>query len=204
MHSGARPYDVGMTSEPSTVAAPVASPWVAPMLRAVPALVVGLAITFTADHSPLLGLVMLGAFGLASAAALATTGLRLPRAEPVRQLHRGLAIIAGAIGALALVGAATMGGGLPLLLLLVGGYAVLAGAFELVWGIRHRGRSPLARDAVVIGIGTLALAIVLALVGDPVSAVGFFGAYAVVLGVFLLIAGFSVPPSTSPKESPAP
>ena len=32
----------------------------------------------------------------------------------------------------------------------------------LVWGIRHRDRSALARDAVVIGGGTLALAVVLA------------------------------------------
>jgi len=96
---------------------------------------------------------------------------------------------------------ATVGGGLALLLLLVGGYAVLAGALELVWGIRHRDRSPLARDAVVIGIGTLALAVVLALVGDPVSAVGFFGAWAVMLGVFLLIAGFSLTSTTPAKES---
>jgi len=163
--------------------------------------VVGLIITFTANHSPALGLVMLGAFGLATAVVLAFTSLRMQRDDPQRPLHRGLAIIAGAAGALALVVLATVGGGLALLLLLVGGYAVLAGALELVWGIRHRDRSPLARDAVVIGIGTLALAVVLALVGDPVSAVGFFGAWAVMLGVFLLIAGFSLTSTTPAKES---
>lgn len=195
-----------MTSEPSTPAAEASaapSPWVAPVLRALPALAVGLTITFTADHSPVLGLVMLSVFGLASAAVLALTSLRLDRDEPLRPLHRGLAVIAGLAGALALVVLATVGGGLALLLLLIGGYAVLAGALELVWGIRHRASHPLARDAVVVGIGTLALAIVLALVGDPVSAVGFFGAYAVVLGVFLLIAGFSLKWSTPAKESAA-
>lgn len=205
MLSGARPYDEPMTTEPSSAApsGTAASPWLALLLRAVPAIIVGLAITFTADHSPALGLVMLGAFGLATALVLALTSLRMRHGEPLRPLHRGLALIAGLAGALALVVLATVGGGLALLLLLVGGYAVLAGALELVWGIRHRDRSPLARDAVVIGVGTLALAVVLALVGDPVSAVGFFGAYAVVLGIFLLIAGLSLKWSTPVKESAA-
>ncbi|MDO9589875.1 MAG: hypothetical protein Q7J04_01885, partial [Microcella sp.] len=96
--------------------------------------------------------------------------------------------------------AAVVGSALPVLLLLIGGYAVLAGALELVWGIRHRDRSPFARDGIVVGIGTLALAVVLALVADPVSAVGFFGAYTVMLGVFLIIAGLSLRWSASPQE----
>lgn len=179
------------------------SPWVAPVLRAIPALVVGLIITFTAEHSASLGLGMLAAFGLGTSFVLAVTSLRMGGDDPQRPLQRGLAIIAGLAGVLALVVLATAGGGLALLLLLVGGYAVLAGALELVWGIRHRDRSPLARDAIVIGSGTLALAVVIALVGDPVSAVGFFGAYAVVLGVFLLIAGVSLTSSTSARESSA-
>jgi len=173
------------------------------VLRAVPAIAIGLTITFTADHSALIGLVMLSVFGIATAAVLTLTSLRTGRGEPVRSLHRGLALFAGLAGALALVVVVTAGAGLPLFLLLVGGYAVLAGAFELVWGMRHRGRSPLARDAVFIGIGTLALAIVLALVADPVSAVGFFGAYAVMLGIFLLIVGFSLKWSTPVKEGVA-
>lgn len=200
MLSGARPYDNDMTSELSS---PAAAPWAAPLLRAVPAIAVGLIITFTADHSPTLGLIMLASFGMASAIVLVLTSVFMRRGEALRPLHRGLAVIAALVGALALVVLATVGGGLALLLLLIGGYAVLAGALELVWGIRHRDRSPLARDAVIIGVGTLALAVVLALVGDAVSAVGFFGAYAVVLGVFLLIAGFSLKWSTPVKESAA-
>ena len=179
------------------------SPWVAPVLRAIPALVVGLIITFTAEHSASLGLGILAAFGLGTSFVLVVTSLRMGGGNPQRPLHRGLAIIAGLAGVLALVVLATAGGGLALLLLLVGGYAVLAGALELVWRIRHRNRSPVARDAVVIGIGTLALAVVIALVGDPVSAVGFFGAYAVVLGVFLLIAGVSLTSLTPARESSA-
>ncbi|MFN4002476.1 hypothetical protein [Microcella sp.] len=191
-----------MTAEPTSTAAE-RSGWLAPVLRAVPAIAVGVIITFTADHSPALGLTMLGVFGLATALALLVAGWRETAAEPARALHRGLAIVAGVAGALAFVAVATLGGGLPVLLLLVGGYAVLAGALELVWGMRHRGVSPLARDAVIIGAGTLALAIVLALVGDSVSAVGFFGAYAVVLGIFLLIAGLSLKWTPLVKESTA-
>ncbi len=193
-----------MTSALSSL--PVArarSPWVGPVLRAVPALTVGLIITFTANHSPALGLSMLGAFGLATAVVLAVSTVLMSAGEPLKALNLGLAIIAALVGTLALVALVMMGSGLAMLLLLVGGYAVLAGGLELVWGIRHRGRHPFARDAVVIGVATLALAIVLALVGDPVSAVGFFGAYAVVLAVFLLIAGFSLKWSTPVKESTA-
>lgn len=178
--------------------------WVAPVLRALPALAVGLVITFTADHSPALGLTMLASFGIVTALVLALSTVRMAAGDLRRALHIGLAVIGGVVGALALVVLATATGGLALLLLLIGGYAVLAGALELVWGIRHRDRSPLARDAIVVGIGTLALAVVLALVGDAVTAVGFFGAYAVVLGVFLLIAGFSQTSSSDVKESPAP
>jgi hypothetical protein len=173
------------------------------MLRAAPALVVGLSITFTADHSSMMGLVMLGVFGTVTALMLALTSLHMAKSEPLRSLHRGLAPIAFVAGALAVTVVISGVEGLPLLLLLAGGYAVLAGAYELVWGLRHRDASPLARDAVIIGTGTLAFAVVLALVGDPVSAVGFFGAYAVVLGIFLLIVGLSLKWSTPSKEGTA-
>lgn len=191
-----------MTSTAPAVAAP-SGPWLPPILRALPAVAAGLAITFTADHSSTVGLGMLALFGLGSAAVLLITGMRMPRTEALGGLHRSLAVIAAVVGALALVVLAVGAAGLPLLLLLVGGYAVLAGALELVWGIRHRGRSAFARDAMVIGTGTAALAVVLAFVGDPVSAVGFFGAYAVIIGVYLVIAGLSLKWSAPVTESTA-
>ena len=202
MLTASAPYDGGMSSAPTPpLVDGLRSPWVGPLLRAAPALVVGLIITFTANHSPALGLAMVGSFGLATAVTLAVSRLLLSAGEPLRALHGGLAIVAGVVGVLALVVLGVMGAGLAMLLLLVGGYAVLAGGLELVWGIRHRGRHPFARDAIVVGSATLALAVVLALVGDPVSAVGFFGAYAVMLAVFLLIAGLSLKWSTPVKES---
>lgn len=194
-----------VTSDPSAAAAAPAarSPWIAPVLRAVPAIAAGLIITFTADHSPVVGLTMLAVFGLGSSLVLLVTALRMRTAEPVRGLHRGLSLVAALVGALAVAVLVSGAAGLALLLLLIGGYAVLAGALELVWGIRHRDRSGFARDAVVIGGGTLALALVLAFVGDPVSAVGFFGAYAVMLGVYLAIAGVSLRRAASAEEGAA-
>ena len=174
------------------------------VLRALPLLGVGLGITFTADHSSRLGLLALSILGLASAVALAAGALRLPRGEALRDLHLGLAVINGIAGALALVLPGTR---LSFLLLVLGAWSVIAGALELVWGLRHRraasaaGASPaghpIARDALVVGAGTLALALVLALTSDPVSAVGFLGAYAAVVGVFLVIAALSVPRGTA-------
>ncbi len=199
----ARPYDGAVTSTAPSIAASNGS-WFAPIVRALPAVAAGLTITFTADHSSAVGLVMLAVFGLGSATVLLVTALRLPRADALAGLHRPLALLAATVGALAVIVLVAEVISLPVLLLLVGGYAVLAGAFELVWGIRHRGRSGFARDAIVIGTGTLALALVLAFVGDPVSAVGFFGAYAVILGVYLVIAGLSLkwsPPATESTES---
>lgn len=193
-----------MTSAPSTLPSSAArAAWLGPVLRAVPAAIAGLVITFTANHSPTLGLVMLGVFGLGSAVVLALTSVAMGAGEPLRSLQLGLAIIAGVSGAVAVAVVTLMGAGLAMLLLALGGYAVVAGGLELVWGIRHRGRSAFARDAMVIGAATLALAIVLALVGDSVSAVGFFGAYAVMLAIFLLIAGLSLKWSTPMKESTA-
>lgn len=175
------------------------SRWLAPIARAIPAIVVGLIITFTPDHSAGLGLLALGAFGLTSAIVLTVSSTRLSTDEPLRALHRGLAVITAIVAAasFALV-AALEGNLLGFLLLALGAYGVFAGAYELVWGLRHRGRSAFARDGITVGGGTILLALILVAVGDSVSAVGFFGAYAVIMGVFLIITGFSAK-SASPS-----
>lgn len=180
-------------------ALPAAPPalWAATIMRAAPPIVVGAAITFTADHSARLGLTALGLLGIVSAVVLGGTALRLGRAEPLRALHAGLALIALATGSLSLV---SIDAGLPFLLLLGGGYAALSGAWELVWGIRRRGHHVFARDAVIIGAATLALAVIFAFVDDPVTAVGVLGAYGIVVGVFLVIAGLSLKWGASQKE----
>ncbi|KQV25895.1 MULTISPECIES: hypothetical protein [unclassified Microcella] len=167
------------------------------LLRAAPLLIAGLVITFTADHSPRLGLLALGLLGAALGAAVGLPALGLPRDEPLRGLHAMLAGLALVTGALALL---RLDAGLPFLLVIAGGWAVLSGAVELVWGIRHRTHHPFARDAIVVGGATLVLAVVLAIVADSISAVGFLGAYAILVGVFLVIAALSLTRGASQKE----
>ena len=51
--------------------------WVAPLARAVPALVLGLVITFSQDHSAAFGIVGFGAFAVVTSAVLLASGLAL-------------------------------------------------------------------------------------------------------------------------------
>lgn len=186
----------------ASASAPAAVLRTAILLRALPLIVVGLVITFSADHSTAIGFVMLSVLGLASGASLGLGALRLPAGDALRGLHLGLATLAVIVGVLSL---ALSSRSLGFLLLLVGAYAAFGGLGELVWGIRRRTAHPVARDAIVVGAATAALAVVTALVGDPVSAVGFFGAYAIIAGVFLVIAGLSVggaAPIASPGAAP--
>ena len=173
----------------ASASAPAALVRAAVLLRALPLIVVGLIITFTADHSTAIGFVMLSVLGLASGASLGLGALRLPSRDALRALHLGLATLAVIVGVLSL---ALSSRSLGFLLLLVGAYAAFGGVGELVWGIRRRGVHPFARDAIVVGGATALLALVTALIGDPVSAVGFLGAYAIIVGVFLVIAGLSI------------
>lgn len=194
--SDARAADRGATASTNA--------WLAPIARAIPAILVGLLITFTPDHSASLGLIALGAFGVASAIVLTITSTRLAGGEPLRALHRGLAVITAVVSAAAFALVGFLDGDLlAFLLLALGAYGVFAGAFELAWGLRHRGRSPYSRDGITVGGATIILALILVAVGDSVSAVGFFGAYAVIVGVYLVIAGFSGKTADTPSGETA-
>jgi uncharacterized membrane protein HdeD (DUF308 family) len=72
-------------------------------------------------------------------------------------------------------------------------WAAVTGILELLAGLRLRGRTAAARDWIAAGALTALLALVFVLLPlDPVTAVGLLGAYLVVLGVLLLIGGFSL------------
>jgi uncharacterized membrane protein HdeD (DUF308 family) len=168
------------------------------LARALPLLITGLAITFSADHSAQRGLLALGLLTAALAAVLGFFALRMAKGDALRGLHTTLGLIALVTSVVALL---RWESELAFLLVIAGGWAVLSGAAELVWGIRYRRRHEFSRDARIVGGGTLLLAVVLALVADPVSAVGFLGAYSVVVGVFLVIAALSFTRNVSQKES---
>lgn len=164
--------------------------WTVPVARAAAALVPAAVITFNADHSAELGLLVFGAFALVSGIVTALLSWKTvldPR-------DRSVFVIQGVVGVLAGVLALTVHtGGLGFFLYVVSVWAAVTGALELFTGARIRGRGQVARDWLVIGGFTALLALVfLVLPPHAVVAVGLFGAYLVVIGVYLVIAGVSL------------
>jgi uncharacterized membrane protein HdeD (DUF308 family) len=132
------------------------SAWVLPALRAVVALAAGFTITFTAAHSATFGLVAFGLFGVVAGAVVlaGSLGSRADRASRGLFLTQGIVTVLAGIAALALPAA-----GVHYLVFVVSAWAIVTGALELVSGIRARRRLPVARDWIILGGLTLALAI---------------------------------------------
>jgi uncharacterized membrane protein HdeD (DUF308 family) len=163
--------------------------WGVPIARAIPAIVVALVVTFTPNHSSVVGLLVFGAFALASGLLTGILTLRAVPAGTSRTLlltQAGTGLVAGVL-ALAL-----QGFGLGFLLYLVSVWAAITAILELVTGLRSRGEAP-AKDWIAMGgfTGILALVFLLLPLTDLV-AVGLFGAYGAVLGIYLVIAGLSL------------
>lgn len=162
--------------------------WTLALARAAVAAVAGCAITFSPDHSPAFGLAVFGGFALATGALSLVIGLRTLEGR-----GRSLALASAAVTLLSGVGALVA---LPVAALLafvalVAGWALVSGALEFSSG--RRGRGLAARDSVTVGIGTMALGGVFAILPPhPVVSVGLLGAYAVVVAVYLAIAAFSL------------
>jgi len=157
--------------------------WVVPAIRAVVALATGAVITFTRDaHTATFGLVVFGVFALVDGLATGILSWMLAG----RRLTRTLFAVQGAIGVLAGVSAlALSGGGLGLFLYVVTVWAALTGFLELYNGIRERTRDAAARDWLITGAITAVLALVLLFApADAILAIGLFGAWAVIVGVF--------------------
>src|SRR5688572_24616829 len=77
--------------------------WVVPVLRAIPALLVGLIIAFSEDHSARVGLTWFGVFAVVSGAVLLAGGLRTVTDRVVRGVFVAEAVIAVISGAAALL-----------------------------------------------------------------------------------------------------
>ncbi len=179
------------------------------LARAFFAAIAAVMITFSADHSAAVGLAVFSGFAIAtSLVLLLAVWLVYPSGARAVPLLLGLT-----------TGVAGMVTGLPpfrstaLFFVVVIAWAVVSGIIELAGGLRaRRTGDSTARDGILIGAVTLALAIGLLLVnpaysleyfiadGDQTHAytltgiaigVGIFGGYAAVVAVFLGIAGFS-------------
>lgn len=177
--------------------------------RAAVAIIAGLVITFSADHSSQFGLLVFGGFALASA-PVQVWGARVLGDVGAR----GLLFVQAAASALAgVVALASSGSGYGMLVALVAGWGLVTGVAEIVLWRRMRLQNAVARDWLTAGILTLVLTVATLMVpadftnawqvedkdGSLLSGVvtadvftvGLLGAYAIMLGVFLLIAAVS-------------
>lgn len=186
--------------------------WIVTLARAIPALVLGLVITFSPDHSAALGLIGFGVYAIAVGAVLVVAAFR----RLIEPSARAPFLIQGVVTLVAGIAALVQpGGGTAYLVWVLSAWAVVAGALELVNGVRHRRRSAAARDWMLTGALTLLLAVVVILVPPELAydftgpdqveriltaaivVVGVLGAWAIIVGVQLGIAAVSLRPVSS-------
>lgn len=169
--------------------------WVVPVVRGLLALVPAAVITFSQNHSPEFGLLVFGAWAIVAGLVVGALSMRLIDDRGIRSLFLVTAVVTVVAGLLAV----SVPGGLPFLLYLVSVWAAVTGFVELYAGLRARRRTPAARDWIAAGGLTAVLAIVfLLLPPDAVTTVGLLGGYLVILGVYLVIGGFSLKWAAAP------
>ena len=171
------------------------------ILRAIPTLVAAIVITFSRNHAAVVGLTVFVGFAFLLASTLIFTIASVPLQGLNRTLF-GIQAIATVVAAA--VAAATLTQGLPALLLVLSIWAGISAALELYAGYRESNRT-VAKEWLTIGGFTAILAIIEAVVPmNDVYAVGIFGAYAAIVGVYQVIAGISLrsdPTTSTPKVS---
>lgn len=181
--------------------------WIPQLVRGIAAVVLGITVTLTLDHSAAFGLLAFGVFAAVTGAVIVVGSLRGSYAGRRRGpfVVQGIAALAAGVAALAAPGV-----GLPYLVLVVGGFGLVTGGLELASGILSRGESPAARDWILVGAATVVLGIAVLLVpqdlvqpvvGEKGAAgtltssivlVGVLGAWAIVTGVLQGISAVSL------------
>lgn len=181
-------------------------PYWAPLaVRGVLSFAVGVAVTFSPDHSESRGMLLFGLFAVVSALVVGPWSVKtLGRPWALfPALHALVTLVAGVL-ALALQSA-----DVTVWLLLLACWAGASGVIELIGGLRARGRQPFAKEWVFTAVLTMALAVVFVVVPSDfviqyggtenvpgaqtasVLTLGAFGAYAAIIGVYLVIAALS-------------
>lgn len=163
--------------------------YVVSFVRSITLLAVGLAIAFTAGHTAQFGLITFGVMALVSSVTLGVLAVGLESSTRARGLHIWQSLVSLVVGALA-VGLSTTG--TLFLLWAIVLWSLLVGVAEAFAGWRLPAGSALRKDWIVQGAMTVLLAlVVLSQSADSVAVVGFVGAWAIIMGVYLAIAGFS-------------
>lgn len=152
--------------------------------RAALALAGGLFITFSQSHAAVVGLAVFALFALLSASG----ALFIERKQKPKKLliHSVVSLIAAgmALAAIAQALGTESDSARLVFLMLVAGWAIVVGAIELYLASREGFSERAGRDYLISAIFSLALGgLFLIALPDVVSAVGFFGAYLILLGV---------------------
>lgn len=178
--------------------------WTVPIGRALLALVGTVLITFNRDHSAAFGLLVFGGYAVVGGLFLTVASWRFLVDARDRQLFVVQGVVGVLAGALALIFA---DGGLGFFLFLISVWGAVTGFLELYSGLRRRRNAPVGvspRDWMSMGGLTSLLALALLLLPpNTVVAVGLFGAYLVVFGIFLVIGGLSLRWAATDASRPA-
>lgn len=159
------------------------------ILQAVPALVGAAVITFSSDHSPLVGLVVFAGvtFLMAGGQLISAVSVSAwPRARAAMGVQALSSIVAAGIAA------AFLGGERVSLTLCVSIWAAAVALTSGLAGWFITDRSVAREFLVITGLAGLLAIVEAALPLDDVYAVGLLGAYFAVFGVFTVIAGVSI------------
>lgn len=189
------------------------------LARAVPAAVVALVITFSADHSVGVGWVSLIAFGAVTGAIILLASARMLGGLPrtLLLLQGGTLVVGAAVALVASVSAPASGVGV--FTRIAAAVFIVSGAVELVAGLRSRGQVSVARDWIFLGAVSIAFGIAVAVIPVDYSqaviaggtvlpnltasvvVVGALGAYAAIVAVYLVIAGLSLKWAKHPERT---
>lgn len=161
-----------------------------PTIRAAVSFGAGIFITFSQSHSPVVGLYTLAVYGMVI--GLSSAALAFARKVEGALQELPMATLATLIGLFALLAAQSESGQLAAFVALTATWGLISGAFGLYQARRFGFKELLGRDHLLSSIFALLLGVLfLAVELDPVSAVGFFGAYLALDGVHWGIAAAS-------------
>ena len=185
--------------------------WFVFIIRAAPAAALAAVITFSAEHSVGLGLVLFAIFAVSSGIIVLAGGVLSPHAQVITTLAIAHGVVAILVGAASVFGALFWPGvtiGQFIFLMVI--FASITGFLELYAGVRSRRVVAASRDWVFLGSITAVFAVALLFIPlelrdpvrgqhgiegfltAPVVTVGLLGAYCAIVAVYLVIAGLSL------------
>lgn len=198
-----RPHGHGVTRVPERM-------WAAMLVRAVPAAITALVITFTQAHTASFGYLAFGAFALTTGVLIGFEAVGIP-GHPTRGLTFARSVVSALAGGSALVFGVVPHLATPAgFIWHVAGWACLTGLIELLSGFAARRLPLFSREVFISGGLTLLLGILIVVIPPElneeygglenvegaltasVQAIGYLGAFTAVLAMLLVIEGLTL------------